>query len=362
MCALQRYLSSVKAAKDGTRRIILGNEAADLDSMASSIAYGYLLSLQDTASVALPVMPIPRADFKLRTEAVYLFREAGIELDDLVFFDDVDFDKLIADGAVIILVDHNRLSLALEQYHLSVVGVVDHHKDEEMYSDANPRIIQTIGSTTSLVGMEFQRAGSAITEDIAILLCGTILLDTVNLSEKAGRVTDADVAIVSALLPLCPLPRNDFFDNIQRAKFNTEGLSTADLLRKDYKEFQFETAKCGIGSALLPISQWVERDRDLFSGFVDFATTRRLDVLLSMNAFANPNFGRDLVIYCAAQKVHDALYEHLQKNSFDLSLCECGEKQVTKNGFMNCFHQGNIDISRKKLQPLLAEFYKHSLV
>lgn len=358
MGSLQMYLSNVKVNKKDARFVVLGNEAADLDSMASSIAYGYLLSRQRPEIAVLPVMPIPRGDFKLRTEAVYVFQEAGIVLDDVVFFDEVDFDTLMAAGAELVLVDHNKLGSALEQYNANVTGVVDHHNDEGMYSDAEPRIIQTIGSTASLVGLEFKKAGVAIAEEIAILLGGTILVDTVNLDEKAGRVTDADNAIAEVIFPLCPLSRQDFFDNIQREKFNVAGLSTAELLRKDYKEFKFETVRCGIGSALLPISQWKEMDKDLFSGFADFAAARNLDVLLSMNAFASPDFSRDLVVYCTTKEVHDALVVHLQNNALDLTPHEYAGEQQEGNGFMSFYHQGNLGISRKKLQPVLAEYYK----
>ncbi len=75
--ALNDFLHAAKASLEMSRsvRVILGNEASDLDSMASSVAYAYLLS-NDRVSpeeTVLPVMNIPRDDFRLRTEAVYLF-------------------------------------------------------------------------------------------------------------------------------------------------------------------------------------------------------------------------------------------------------------------------------------------------
>ena len=53
--------------------LVMGNEAADLDSMASAIAYAYLMTARDNSKTIVPFMPILRADFKLRTEAVYVF-------------------------------------------------------------------------------------------------------------------------------------------------------------------------------------------------------------------------------------------------------------------------------------------------
>ncbi len=359
MTALNTYLSLVKAKKNDAKLLILGNEAADLDSMASSLAYGYLLHQQHPDMVVLPVMSIPRADFKLRTEAVYLFQKAGVELADVVFFDEIDFAAAMESGANLVLVDHNKLSPSLEQYNDNVTAVLDHHVDEGLYLDATPRIIETIGSCTSLVGKEFRRNSIDIPQDVAILLVGTILLDTVNLDEKAGRVTPADKVIAEHLFSLCSVSGQELFDTIQKEKFNVAGLSTTDLLRKDYKEFQFEMLRCGIASALLPVSQWQAMDQDLFSGFVGYADTCELDVLLSMNAFANPDFSRDLIIFCATQTAHDGLLAYLQENGLDLVLIdEHNEKQQGNKGFMRCYNQKNLGISRKKLQPLLADYYK----
>ena len=85
MISIQRYLAEARKHVNDTGIIVIGNEAADLDSMASSIAYGYLLGMQDPRVMVLPVMPIPRADFILRTEAVYVFKEATTDLNEVVF-------------------------------------------------------------------------------------------------------------------------------------------------------------------------------------------------------------------------------------------------------------------------------------
>jgi len=358
MSSIQKYLSAAKANKNDAKMIILGNEAADLDSMASSITYGYLLSLLDADSFVLPVMPIPRADFKLRTEAVYVFNVAGVNLEDVVFYDEVDFHTLMEGGADLVLVDHNKLSPALEKYNTNVSGVLDHHIDEGLYEDAAPRVIELVGSTTTLIAAKFNKAGIAIEEDVALLLAGTILLDTVNLDPAAGRVTDTDEEVAAKILPLCPTSRQEYFDNIQREKFSVAGLSTRDLLRKDYKEFQFGSAHCGIGSALLPISQWQEMDDNLHAGFADYAKKGQLDVLLSMNAYTNPDFNRDLVIYCSTKEGHDTLLDYLQNNSLELTTIDFPSKQQEGEAFISFYHQGNLGISRKKLQPLLANFFK----
>ena len=355
MNPLHNYLATARANLADTRLVVMGNEAADLDSMASSIAYGFLCSLLSPPVAALPVMPIAKADFILRTEAVYVFQEAGIPLEEVLFFDEVDLDSLPG-NAELMLVDHNALSSGLKKFADRVTGILDHHKDEGLFLDAEPRIIQTIGSTASLVAMEFERNQVAIPPELATLLTGTILLDTVNLDDKAGRVTEADKEIAARLLPICPLLREEFFSRVQEAKFNIQGLSTVDLLRKDYKEWQLGKMRCGIGSALLPVADWCAMDNDLAAGFAAYADQQQLDLLLSMNAYTDPDFQRDLVVYSPTEERHQQLVSFLNENELALQPITCPDQVPVAKGFHGLYSQGNLAVSRKKLQPLLADF------
>jgi len=359
MQTLKTYLTAVKTRKTNPDLIIMGNEAADLDSMASSIAYGYLHTLKTPGAAALPVMPIARADFHLRTEAVFVMKEAGINPDDLVFFDEIDAASLLV-KTPLVLVDHNSPSPELEKFQPKVTGIVDHHSDDGNFSDAQPRIIQTIGSTTSIIARLFMDAGFTISSELAVLLGGTILLDTVNLDDSAGRVTDADKEIAAHLLPLCPLSREDFFSQVQKAKFSVQGLSTNDLLRKDYKQWMLGKTLCGIGSALIALEDWARMDSDLSRGFEDFTVERKLDILFSMNAFTNPDFHRHLVIYTKTQAEHDRLLVFLQENGLDLKLMNLEGQKKDGAGYIQFYEQGNLKISRKKLHPILKDFFNES--
>ncbi len=355
--SINTYLSQAKKQIAHTGLVVIGNEAADLDSMASAIAYGYLRNLQDATKLVLPIVSIPRADFILRPEAVYVFKEAGIDLSKVIFIDDIDFEQLM-ETAELVLVDHNRLSMPLEKYGDQVVSIVDHHWDEGLYGSANPRIIETVGSTTSLVAREFRRGGIEIRRDVAILLTGTILLDTVNLADDMGRVTDTDKDIAAVTLPLCHLSQQVFFENVCKEKYNVTGFSTNDLLRKDYKEWQFGRVRCGIASALLPAEEWYAMDSNLTSGFTVFADKRGLDLLVCMNAYFKPGFTRELVLCCRSKDEHDAFLNYLQENELQLTLLDHFKQKENDRGIIRFYKQENLEISRKKLQPLLADYYK----
>ncbi len=336
--------------------LVMGNEAADLDSMASAIAYAYLMAARESDKTIVPVMPILRIDFKLRTEAVWVFGQAGIDLNNLIFLDDMDFEDVVKRVTGLVLVDHNKLSGSLDQYGDKVAIILDHHRDEHLYPHAGKKVIEPVGSTTTLVG-ERLITHDLIDEHLALLLCGTILLDTVNLDPAAGRVTPKDEKIAGVLMKSCPLEQDVYFNKVQEAKFNTADLCTFDLLRKDYKEFKFGKIRCGIASALLPLTQWGEKDTELSLGFESYVQRRSLDLLLSMNAYTDPGFNRDLAIYCKNSELHDKIVEFLEEKGLELTPVSIGDQKPCLEGKISFYRQGNLGISRKKLSPLLDDYF-----
>ncbi len=338
--------------------LVMGNEAADLDSMASAIAYAYLMAARENDKIIVPVMPILRADFKLRTEAVYVFDQAGIDLNNLVFLDDMKVEEVVKQVTGLVLVDHNKLSGSWDQYGDKVAIILDHHRDENLYPHAGKKVIEPVGSTTTLVGEELINLHpDFIDAHLALLLCGTILLDTVNLDPAAGRVTPKDEEIAGVLMKSCPLEQEVYFNKVQEAKFNTADLGTFDLLRKDYKEFKFDRTTCGIASALLPMIQWGKKDTELSLGFESYVQRRSLDLLLSMNAYTDPGFNRDLAVYCKDAGLHDKLIGFLQEKGLELTPVSLKDQKPCLEGKISFYRQGNLGISRKKLSPMLDDFF-----
>jgi exopolyphosphatase len=361
--AINRYL--LKAKTDLNCRsidyIIIGNQASDLDSMASAIVYAYLLAVRKKDKIIVPVMPIPRSDFKLRTEAVYVFDKARIELNNLVFLDEVDLDRVMNQVGGLVLVDHNKLSGFWDRFREKVSVILDHHKDEHLYPHAVKKVIEKVGSTATLVGEELVTLDpKLIDEPLALLLWGTILLDTVNLDPAAGRVTPKDEKIAQILMMHCPLEQEIYFKGIQDAKFDTADLNTFDLLRRDYKAFKMGRINCGISSVLLPLILWGKTDRKLSLEFESYVKRQNLDLLFTMNAYMGKAFNRDLAIYCKDADLHGKLVAYLQEKGLGLIPVRLKDQKPCLEGTISFYSQGNIGISRKKLSPLLDAYFTSS--
>jgi exopolyphosphatase len=131
-------------------------------------------------------------------------------------------------------------------------------------------------------------------------------------------------------------------------------LGTYDLLRKDYKEWQMGSVKCGIGSVRMALKAWIEKDPDISEGFASYLKERGLDILLAMNAYTDPDFHRDLAVYSPDQSLRQKVIAHLEAKG--LGLKPIDPQELKGKGNISFFEQGDLSRSRKKLQPILSEF------
>ena len=348
--------AATRAARSGkAARIVMGNEASDLDSMASSVLFAFSKGTVSDGLPNVPVMNVPREDFNLRTEAVWLFRESGVSAADLLFLDDLDLGKLFAaGGSKLVLVDHNKLSNKQSNWADSVEEIIDHHANEGLYPQAK-KVIEPTGSAATLVTeILLSSAPDDLESGVAALALGTILLDTVNLDPQAKRVTPRDEFIVKRILDAVTLDRQALFDSLQFEKFNVAALSSRDILRKDFKEYRMGSVMCGMSSALLPLTDWMKNDVTLEGAYQQYLAERKLDVLLVMSAYNAPDFIRELAVHSPDAALRQRMAEFMNQAGLGLTAL------VATTANTDFYAQADLSQSRKKLQPLLSGYLQRT--
>ncbi|TPX49371.1 inorganic diphosphatase [Synchytrium endobioticum] len=378
--------------------LVLGNESADLDSIVSATSYAYLQSIIDTTKPVLPVINIPRSEFHLRTDVAKAFQAAFLSTDgdrtypgglaassasDVInvsnyftFWDDIQA-VLPCASIEILLTDHNELAPAQASLLNRVVGIIDHHRDSAQTRHVTPRIVQGVGSCTTLVVEEFAKfskaalAGAAIDAPLAKWMLSPILMDTVNLELDNGRTTPRDVAAkerllsaINATTAACAVRARQEFDTtkwyrmLHKAKFAVSHLTTPDLLRKDSKEFKIPThathIKLGMASVTWSWPEWTERDgsaQHVISDCIQYAKHEGLDCLVIMTAFEDgeENFQRELILIwldCSMDRYNEVA-ARLQNSELRLEEGEKGDRWMY-------WKQNNVRASRKQVQPILS--------
>ncbi|KAJ8515151.1 hypothetical protein ONZ45_g7391 [Pleurotus djamor] len=421
----ENYLRDINDA-DGNRgawTVSMGNEAGDLDSIASSIAFAWYYSAVNKKQT-VPLIQIQNDDFKLREENVYALSLAGIKdpVETLVTSSDIE-SFIVFPSHKFALVDHNRLGNRFSEgnSNAEVVAVIDHHEDEGLYKDANPRWINPAGSCASLVALTIRNATEVVNAsspadetdirepseptpkipaELATLLLCAILIDTGGL-KRGGKATDFDYEAATYLIPNSTLkdnvPEGDLGDKLPDSpavkeltgtldakKSDVSHLTALDLLRRDYKESEYQlgwapnqpSIKVGLSTVPVGLKEWATKGK-LLEASQEWMKKRDLTALGVLTSYRDDKkFGRSgkgkhrrgqvWVLRQGTEEgaididlVADRLFAGL-KESKELKLKKDKKfelvpkkEKLPKEMRWKGYKQGNVDASRKVTAPLV---------
>jgi exopolyphosphatase len=358
----------------------MGSAATDLDSVVGSLSYAYLLDREGGCTAPVfPFLPIPRSDFPLRSEVAYLFDRVCLEWNDLMFADDIDLaDLLTRRGSRLVLVDDQGGDLAPE-LRARITEVIDHHpvlsaeqppRDVagNLSEEGSPRrlkIVEPVGSACTLVGRQIlRRKAEILTPGLATLLLAAILLDTVNLDPEAGRATPRDVEVAGSMRQAGADETADLYQTLVQARVNVEGLSSEQVLKKDYKEYTAGTLRLGMSSVPLLLDSWQRIDAALTAATTAFMRKRALDLLVVCLYEQNDSFRRQLIL-CTREvrllaRLSAALSDPLGLREIPGGCDRGGHAETSvlsevRTVEIRCFEQSKAGVSRKRIEPLIRE-------
>lgn len=147
----------------------------------------------------------------------------------------------------VILVDHNEKIQSVDGIEeAEIIEVIDHHKLGD-FSTASPIHINTmpIGSTASIIYYLFLENNIEIPVNIAGIMMGAILSDT--LLFKSPTTTPMDKHVVKQLENICGIHYEQFGLEMIRHGASLEGKTKEEVLYSDFKGFMVEDKKIGIG-------------------------------------------------------------------------------------------------------------------
>lgn len=243
----------------GRRQVfVIGNEAADVDSLVSAYAMAALLDSAEVQGVALA--QIPREEFRLRGDALALFRRAGCKLSpdgspaEMRFWDEVDWDMMRGmESRSLVLTDHNKMAKKVaEVFEGRVEWVLDHHSDTKSYPIAKADIDERLGSCCTLVVEQFLAKRQPSPQEVGVLLAGVIILDARNFDPNENKGTSRDRAALDQLSAFLPKEgAATWYEELMHARRDVSHLSPRELLLLDLKAtaidgFTGTTAFCAI--------------------------------------------------------------------------------------------------------------------
>lgn len=150
----------------------------------------------------------------------------------------------------IILVDHNELDQAVDGIlDAEVVEIVDHHKLGTVET-MRPIVVrnQPVGCTATIIYQMFVENCIDIPQNIAGLLCGAIISDT--LLYRSPTCTAADREAAGALADIAGIKAEELAREMFAAGSNLHSKSEEEIFYQDFKRFTAGSATFGVGQIM----------------------------------------------------------------------------------------------------------------
>ena len=262
---------------------VCGHSNPDTDSVAAAIGYTTLAKALGQDAVAV----MQTSADALNPESKILLERFGLAAPEEI---------TDAAGKQIALVDHSDIGQAPANIgDAEVVAIVDHHKVGDITTN-NPILVncQPVGCSCTVLNEMFKMNNVAVPKDVAGIMTAAILSDTVNF--KSPTCTDKDKAAVADLAPIAGVTDTDgLFMDMLKAKSSVDGVPAQDLLFRDYKDFDMNGKKVGVGQLELATLDQVAAIRDdLLKAMQDTKADGRHSVLLMLTDVVKE--GTELVV------------------------------------------------------------------
>ncbi|MBT3355739.1 manganese-dependent inorganic pyrophosphatase [bacterium] len=213
-------------------KYIIGHKNPDTDTICSAIGYQAFLEARNIKSEALALGSINK-------ETKFVLTYFGVDLPREV--------SELPHNSEIILVDHNEESQSIDNLNeLDIIEIIDHHK-VKIQTDKPIRIhVEPLGSSCSIIAKKYFAKNLEISKEVAGLLLAGIISDT--LYFRSPTTTETDKELVKKLNEIVEIEDLAEFSMLMfYAKSDMSDIKTKDLIKLDYKVFEFGGAEYGIG-------------------------------------------------------------------------------------------------------------------
>ncbi len=216
----------------------IGHLSPDLDAIASAVAYADFL-IRSGRYPDYDIVPLRPGE--PNREVINLFKKFSLDIPASI--DDVEIkpeDKFV-------LVDHNETTQRHPKIQNDqIIEVLDHHKVNVNFGSPIRFDVRPVGSTCSIIFDIFQSEKITPSHEIAGIILSAKLSDTLSLKSATTTRKDVDIANYISDEYGLELPRLTF--EVFKAKSDLSGMSMHEVIKKDYKVFEFSGKKVFIST------------------------------------------------------------------------------------------------------------------
>ncbi|MGL5477605.1 MAG: putative manganese-dependent inorganic diphosphatase [Clostridium sp.] len=181
----------------------------------------------------------------------------------------------------VIQVDHNERGQSVPGLEeAEVLEIIDHHRVADIQTQ-NPIFFRNepIGSTSSIVAKCYFENGVRPSKEVAGLLCGAIISDT--LLFRSPTCTPQDKEICHRLSEIAEINLEDFAKEMFKAGTSLKGKSVEEIFNADFKPFNMGDLKVGVAQVnTMDIEGFMPLKEDMLSYMNKKADEANLNVVM----------------------------------------------------------------------------------
>ena len=165
----------------------------------------------------------------------------------------------------VILVDHNERSQAVDGLEeAEIIEIIDHHRlgDIETVSPITFRN-QPVGCTATIINQMYEENEIEVPREIAGLLCGAIISDT--LLFRSPTCTPLDERTAKKLAKISDIDLEQMAQEMFNAGSNLKGKSAEDICFQDFKQFTVNDTIFGVGQITSMSKEELAAIRDMMT-------------------------------------------------------------------------------------------------
>ncbi len=223
---------------------VFGHKIPDTDTISGAISVAHFYRERGLNTVAV-------AQGKPNPETLFLLDRFKVKAPKVI-------DRI--DGHKFIMVDFSDVALAPDDFTpANLLGIIDHHKLGDVTSESPIECyIKPLGSANTIVKQLYDAYDIKIPKDIAGMMLGAILSDT--LIFKSPTTTRDDIRAAYELAAIAGIEDVEALGREQLTAKSDLSAPVSELLMRDFKKFDINNHKVGVGQLELLEIKSVDAD------------------------------------------------------------------------------------------------------
>ena len=296
---------------------VFGHKNPDSDSIIGAISLSYLKNQVEDEEY------IPARQGEISAETEFILEKFG-------YADKVPTLKTSVAGEKVFIVDStDRAHFQDDIDEATILGIADHHKLGDLQTDTPLEAwIRPIGCSNTVIYEMYNSYGVEVPREIAGMMLMAILSDTVIF--RSPTCTKVDTKAVKELAEIAGVQNyKKLAMDMFIVKSAVDSASARDLNTRDYKEFDMNGTKAGVGQLeMVDISVLEPREEELMEDMKKMKEENGLHTVLILLTDIMKEGSKLLVVSDDASKIEKAFNVKLENNKAWLDGVLSRKKQV----------------------------------